>query len=160
MTGQNTTTFSSEALTVHYLTMRIGEDNFAIDMQQVIAILPLSPVTPLPHTPAYIKGVLSHHDDMIPVIDLRIWFQLGTSIESEETVIIVVKYGGETPYQRRMGLVVERVLENDIISASMVKAAPRLGQQADNKGITGLFSMQDTVVRMIDTNLLSRQALT
>lgn len=160
MTSLNAATTMAQAPTLHYLSMRMGDGVFALAMHQVLDVLPLSPVTSLPHTPTYIKGVMAHHDEVIPVIDLQAWFQTGEPSITEEAVMIIVKYGLDKPYQRRMGLIVEHVLENDMIATDRVKAAPTLGQQADNKGITGLFSVQDTVVRMIDTNLLSRQALT
>ncbi len=131
-----------------------------MDMLQINDFQRWSGVTPVPHTPSYLCGVMNLHGDIVPVIDLRTWFGCVDTSYSDSTIIIIVTSFDEQHSQRHAGLVVDTILESEEVMNSVIKPAPNLGDNRAAKAVTGLFSKQNSMVRILDLHfLLNHQAL-
>ena len=100
--GDPTTTM----LAGKYLTVLIGPESYGIDVTKVREIMRLQPITLVPCMPVCVKGVINLRGRIIPVIDLRVKFNLATIADTERTCIIVVSLGELT-----IGLIVGTVRE-------------------------------------------------
>jgi purine-binding chemotaxis protein CheW len=101
-----------------FLTFTLGAEEYAIDILKVQEIRGYAAVTKIANTPAFIKGVINLRGIIVPIVDMRIKFNLGEAIYNEFTVVIVLNIGS-----RVVGIVVDSVsdvmsLANDAISAA------------------------------------------
>src|SRR5512137_1772554 len=84
--------------TTQYLTFRLDEEIFALDVAKVREILEYSTVTKVPQTPDFMRGVINLRGSVVPVIDLRLKFGMTATEQTVNTCIIVTEVGmeGET----------------------------------------------------------------
>jgi len=112
-----------------YLTFRLGEEEFGVEILKVREIIGLIDITPVPHVPDHIKGVINLRGKIIPVIELRRKFALESVGFTEETCVVVVDAEeGDGADQLQVGVIVDRVREVLDISAEQIEPAPKLGQ--------------------------------
>jgi len=116
-----------------YLSFRVGEQDFCLDINSVREIRSGSPVTPLPHAPDYMRGVINLRGTVLPIMDLACRLGMAHAPDDPRSVIIVVE-GSTGP----IGLLVRAV--SDILSISMSDLRP-LPAQADQSGIAFLQSL-------------------
>lgn len=111
-----------------FVTLGLGASRYAIEVSKVREILTGFDVAPLPKTPACIEGIVSLRGDIIPVVDLRVRFELPAKPRDEATRIIVV----ELP-DSQVGIKVDRVLEVLKLDERAVEPPPPLvaGLKAD-----------------------------
>ncbi|MDH5650199.1 MAG: chemotaxis protein CheW [Gammaproteobacteria bacterium] len=121
-----------------FLTFRLADQDYGIEILKVQEIKGWSQVTPLPNSPKYIKGVLNLRGTIVPVIDLRLRFNLEEAEYDSFTVIMVVNVGG-----RLAGLVVDSV--SDVISMSddQYCDTPEFEGQINRQFIGGLGQIGD-----------------
>lgn len=131
-----------------FLTFALDDQDFGIDILQVQEIKNYTRVTPIPNMPPCIKGVMNLRGTVVPIIDLRIKFNMPTTDYTQFTVIIVVNVG-----TRVMGLVVDAVSDVLNVSASDVEGAPDLGS-IDTSFITGLAKANDRLVTLLNIDHL------
>ena len=137
--------FTVTADTQQYLTFTLGNEEYGVAILTVQEIKGYVPATPIPHTPAYIKGVMDLRGVIIPVLDLRRKFGLPTQEYDQFTVIIVVKVRSKV-----LGLVVDAVSDVLSIKNGEVQAAPEFGAQVDTRFIQGLAKAGEKLVVLLD----------
>lgn len=122
----------------------IGEQEFAVDIMSVREIRGWSPATPLPQTPAYMRGVINLRGAVLPIMELAARLGLPVSELSERSVIIVANVG-----DRLLGLLVDAV--SDIISVAQdsIQAPPDLSCDPSRSFIRGLISMESRMISEI-----------
>lgn len=127
-----------------YLTFRLGDEEYGVEIMRVKEIIGLMPITHVPRTPAFIRGVLNLRGKVIPVLDLRRKFGMSTAEDTEFTCIVVVEasvHGSAA----LMGIVVDTVSEVVDISAEEVVDAPSFGVSTDTTFILGMAKHRSAV---------------
>jgi len=134
-----------------FLTFRLGAEEYGIDILKVQEIrgYDSEAITQIANSPDFIKGVVNLRGIIVPIIDMRIKFMLGNADYDQFTVVIILNVGG-----RVMGIVVDGV--SDVISLDMenVRPTPEFGSIIDTKYITGLGTIDDRMLIMVDIEKL------
>jgi purine-binding chemotaxis protein CheW len=132
-----------------YLTFSLAGEEYGIGILKVKEIIGMMPITVVPQTPAYIKGVINLRGKVIPVIDLRLKFSMAGAEYTERTCIIVVEIAtaGRTIL---MGIVVDSVSEVLNIKAADVEATPSFGTKLDTEYILGLAKAGGSIKILLD----------
>lgn len=92
-----------------YVYFQIGQHNFAIEIEHVVEVQDMVKVAPLPRTPEFVVGVANFRGEILPVIDLKLRFKLGSNDTTDKRYIIVLKYFMEN-VENFLAFVVDRVL--------------------------------------------------
>jgi purine-binding chemotaxis protein CheW len=141
-----------------YLTFYIGDEGYAIDIYHVTEIIGIQKITDVPQTPDYIKGVFNLRGRVLPVMDVRLRFQMIPRDYDERTCVIVANCEDNT-----IGLVVDRVSEVLDIPAASVEPSPHISQHDGNgdRFICGMGKVGKEIKMIIDINslLLGSQSL-
>ncbi len=148
----------AEGLGGQYLSFILGEEAYGINILKVKEIRGWEEARPLPDTPDYVRGVLDLRGLIVPVIDMRLRFNLDKAEcnATTVTIIISIQLGGK-PYV--IGLVVDGVSDVLDMQARDVKEAPSLGK-IDTRYIHGMVSLDSHVVLLLDVdNLLDPNEL-
>ena len=127
-----------------YLTFSLKEEEYGIGILKVKEIIGMMPVTSVPRTPAFVKGVINLRGKVIPVIDLRAKFDMESIPYDERTCIIVVEIDGEGA-TILIGIVVDSVSEVLNIKADEIEAAPTFGSRLDTQYILGMAKTEGGV---------------
>jgi purine-binding chemotaxis protein CheW len=128
-----------------YLTFRLGQEEYGVEILKVQEIKGYSTVTPIPNMPAYLKGVMNLRGTIVPVVDLRSKFSMAQTDYNQFTVIIVVTVGTKV-----MGLTVDAVSDVLNIPKADVQATPDFGGQVDARYINGMAKTGDKLVVLLD----------
>jgi purine-binding chemotaxis protein CheW len=128
-----------------YLTFRLGDEEYGVEILKVQEIKGYSAITPIPNTPSYIKGVMNLRGTIVPVLDLRARFGMSQTEYTPFTVIIVVTVGPKV-----MGLVVDAVSDVLDIPRENVQATPDFGSQVDARYLDGMAKAGDKLVVLLD----------
>jgi purine-binding chemotaxis protein CheW len=128
-----------------YLTFTLGHEEYGVEILKVQEIKGALAITPIPNTPAHIKGVMNLRGTIIPVVDLRQKFGLQAGEANAFTVIIVVKVGAKV-----MGLVVDGVSDVLNIPIADIQATPDFGSQVDARFISGMAKAGERLVVLLD----------
>lgn len=140
---------SGDDPTVQFLTFRLGDEEYAVDILKVQEIKGYPAVARLPNTPPFIKGVLNLRGVVVPVMDLRARFGLEATIHDRSTVVIIVMVGA-----RVVGLVVDSVSDVLDLPASAVQPPPELGAHVDTSFLTGMARKGEHLVILLDLEKL------
>ena len=139
--------------TKQVLTFTLGDQTYGVDILRVQEIRGWAPVTRIPQAQAHVLGVLNLRGSIVPIVDLRMRFELPRAEYTPLTVIIVLSV--ESPQGRRdFGLVVDGVSDVVDVALGDVKQAPDLGQQANTEFIAGLAAVSGRMVMLLDIDRL------
>lgn len=127
-----------------YLTFWLGEEYYGIDILTVQEIITYSQVTAIANMPTYIKGVMNLRGVVIPIVDMRIKFQLEDVRYHDMTVVIILNIG-----ERIVGIVVDSVADVVAIDANDIQPAPDFAGALDTKYIQGLASQNELMLILI-----------
>ncbi len=133
-----------------YLTFRLSDQDYGIPILEVQEIKGWTAVTPIPNSPHFIKGVLNLRGTIVPIIDLRLRFNLERKEYDQFTVIIVVNIAGKLA-----GLVVDSV--SDVVNASNEQhcEAPEFEGQLNRQFIEGLVQFDEKLLILLDISKLA-----
>ena len=132
-----------------FLTFFLAEEEYGLEILKVQEIMGLLPVTPVPRTPPFIRGVINLRGKVIPVVDLRSKFGMVAVEETDETCIIVVEVQG-----LQMGIVVDRVSEVLDIAGLDIEPPPSFGTQVDTGYILGIGKTEERIRVLLDIDLV------
>lgn len=132
-----------------YLTFSLAGEEYGIGILKVKEIIGIMPITVVPQTPSYIKGVINLRGKVIPVIDLRLKFSIAAAEFTERTCIIVVEItaAGRTIM---MGIVVDSVSEVLNIKAGDIEATPSFGTRLNTEYILGMAKAGGSIKILLD----------
>ncbi len=132
-----------------YLTFVLADEEYGIGILKVKEIIGLMPITPVPRTPAHVKGVINLRGKVIPVVDLRLKFGMPGAEATERTCIIVVEisFCGKNI---SMGIVVDSVSEVLNIRAAEIEDTPSFGTKLDTDYILGMAKSGEGVKILLD----------
>ena len=128
-----------------FLTFTLGAEEYGVDILKVQEIRGYDTVTRIPDAPAFIKGVINLRGTIVPVIDLRLKFKLAKAEYDEFTVMIVLNLS-----DRVVGAVVDRVSDVIALQPDQIFDPPEFGQTVDIAFITGLGSVEERMLILLD----------
>ena len=149
----NTTAHADAGVSQQVLTFVLGSETYGVDILRVQEIRGWSSVTKIPHAPSHVLGVLNLRGSIVPIVDMRMQFNLERAEYTAVTVIIVLSVqsrGG----RRDFGLVVDGVSDVVNVNAAEVKPAPDLASRAATEHIRGLMPVADRMVVLLDIDRL------
>lgn len=135
------------------LTFTLGEETYGVDILRVQEIRGWSPVTRIPQAPAHVLGVLNLRGSIVPIVDLRMRFNLERAEYTPLTVIIVLSVES-TLGRRDFGVVVDGVSDVIDVAVSEVKPAPELGAHVSTEFIQGLAAVSGRMLMLLDIDQL------
>lgn len=137
------------AKTNKHLTFRLGDEEYGLDILKVQEIIGIMPITRVPRTPQFVRGVINLRGKVIPVVDLRAKFGMGAVDDTDRTCIVVVQVSGKSGYTV-MGTVVDEVSEVIDIVEDQIEATPEFGADIDTDFVLGIGKVNDRVVMVLD----------
>lgn len=132
-----TETIEAQGSILELISFEIADQEFCIDIRTVREIRGWTPATPMPQTPAYMKGVINLRGAVIPVLDLRNRLGLGSTDPSSRHVIVVVQQD-----ERVAGLLVDGVQETFQVGADLLKAPPAMGSTATDRFVDAILPLE------------------
>lgn len=145
-----TTTSSQPA---EFLAFTLGQEEYGIDIQKVSEIRSYETPTRIASAPDYVKGVINLRGLIVPIIDMRVRFQLGEPSYGPFTVVIILHIGNRT-----VGIVVDAVSDVTTLEPEQIKAAPDISGSMDTEYITGLGTIDDRMLILVDIERLMSSA--
>jgi purine-binding chemotaxis protein CheW len=136
-----------------FLAFTLGSEEYGIDILKVQEIRGYEVVTRIANAPAFIKGVINLRGIIIPVIDMRIKFNLGSPVYDQFTVVIILNIGG-----RIMGMVVDSVSDVTTLTSDQVKPAPQMGTAFNADYLVGLGTIDERMLILLDIDKLMSSA--
>ena len=140
---------AAEAHNREFLVFSLGEEEYAIDILKVQEIRGYENVTRIANAPDFIKGVTNLRGVIVPIVDLRIKFHLDKVEYGGQTVVIVVNVE-----DRVVGIVVDGVSDVMTLSPDQIKPAPEFGVTLTSDFLSGLGSLDDRMVVIVDIDKL------
>lgn len=132
-----------------YLTFSLADEAYGIGILKIKEIIGMMPVTSVPQTPDFVKGVINLRGKVIPVIDLRLKFGMPAIDYTERTCIIVVEIqGGADTVQ--IGIVVDSVSEVLNIKGDDIEDTPTFGTRLNTEFILGMAKAEENVKILLD----------
>lgn len=153
------TTLQAEDGLDQYLSFMLADEEYGIDILLVQEIKGWEGVTPMPNMPDYILGVINLRGTIVPVVDLRRFFELETVPFDKTTVVIVVRVSDEEHGERTMGIVVDAVSEVHNIARAALKPAPDFGGACSTESIKGLATQDNKMLIMLDIDHLMNNGI-
>ena len=142
-----------------YLTLTLANEEYGIGILKIKEIIGMMPITPVPQTPDYVKGVINLRDKVIPVVDLRLRFGIDAIDYTERTCIIVVEIA-RRPGTIQIGIVVDAVSEVLNIKGEEIEDTPTFGTDLNLDYIFGMAKMEGGVKILLDIDqVLSAQEI-
>ena len=132
-----------------YLTFTMAEEDYGIGILKIKEIIGMMPITSVPQTPEFVKGVINLRGKVIPVVDLRLRFGMDSIDYTERTCIIVVEIEGQAGTVM-IGIVVDSVSEVLNIKGEDIEDTPTFGTKLNTEYILGMAKMEGGVKILLD----------
>lgn len=137
------------------LVFTLGREEYGVDILKVQEIRGYDAVTSIANSPSFIKGVMNLRGTIVPIVDLRIKFNLGRAEYNQFTVVIILNI-----HKRVVGIVVDGVSDVITFAAEQIRAAPEFGSQMDTEYIRGLGTLDERMIILVDIErLMSSQEM-
>lgn len=140
---------AAEAENREFLVFSLGDEEYAIDILKVQEIRGYENVTRIANAPDFIKGVTNLRGVIVPIVDLRIKFHLDNVEYGGQTVVIVVNVA-----DRIVGIVVDGVSDVMTLTPDQIKPAPEFGVTLSSDFLSGLGSLDDRMLVLVDIDKL------
>ena len=132
-----------------YLTFSMANEEYGIGILKIREIIGMMPITSVPQTPEYVKGVINLRGKVIPVMDLRLRFNMDSIDYNERTCIIVVEIFSQSATVQ-IGIVVDSVSEVLNIKQDEIEDTPTFGTSLNTDFILGMAKMEGGVKILLD----------
>lgn len=138
---------------MEFLAFTLGDEEYGIDIHNVQELRGFGAVTRIAGSPDFIKGVVNLRGIIVPIIDMRIKFKLGTPTYNEFTVVIILNIR-----QRVMGMVVDSVSDVITLISQQIKPAPQLSAALATDYLIGMGTVDERMLILVDIDLLMSNA--
>ena len=142
-------TTSSVVKALQFLSFTLGKEDYGVDIQKVQELRGYDTVTRIANVPEHIKGVVNLRGIIVPIIDMRIKFNLQAPTYDAVTVVIILHIAG-----RVMGMVVDSVSDVITLKPEQIKPAPPMGSVLDTQYLMGLGTLDERMLILIDLDRL------
>lgn len=132
-----------------YLTLRLGGEDYAIDIMRVQEIRSYEEPTRMANSPSFIKGVINLRGVIVPIVDLRMKLSISEVDYNEFTVVIILKIKGVVT-----GAVVDAVSDVVTLDAQMIKPAPQFESTVDSRFILGIANVGERMLIVMNMETL------
>jgi purine-binding chemotaxis protein CheW len=139
----------ADASVQEFLTFTLGDENYAMDILTVKEIRGYESVTKIANAPEFIKGVINLRGDIVPIVDLRIKFNVGTATYNEFTIVIVLHI-----HNRIVGVVVDGVSDVISLGKEQLKPPPDFGVAFNSRYLLGLATINEQMIILVDISEL------
>lgn len=148
-------TAAAKAVTqgAQYLTLKLGDEEYAIDILSVKEIRTYEEPTKMVNSPPFIKGVVNLRGIIVPIVDLRMKFHLARVDYTEFTIVIVLNIRGTV-----IGAVVDSVADVVTLTDAQIKPSPQFESSIDSRFITGLANLGNRMLIVMNMDELMSQA--
>ncbi len=139
----------SIAETNQYLTFKLDEEIYALDITQVREVLDFSDVTKVPRMPEFMRGVINLRGGVVPVADLRLKFGMSMTEKTVDTCIIIMEItlDGETTL---LGALADSVQEVLTLESGQIESPPKIGTKLNTEFIRGMGKKNDEFIIILD----------
>jgi purine-binding chemotaxis protein CheW len=138
---------------MEFLAFCLGEEEYGIRILKVQEIRGYDAVTKIANAPEFIKGVVNLRGIIVPIVDMRIKFNLGTPTYDQFTVVIILSIA-----DRVVGMVVDSVSDVITLNAEQIKPAPEMGTALNTDYLTGLGTIDERMLILVDIDKLMSSA--
>jgi purine-binding chemotaxis protein CheW len=135
--------------TRQYLTFKLGNEIFATDVAKVREVLDLTTITEIPRTPEFMAGVINLRGSVVPVVDLRLCFEMSKTENTRNTCIVVVEVLLENE-STIIGALTDSVEEVIDLEPNQIQPAPRIGTQIKTDFIKGMGKRDTQFIIILD----------
>jgi purine-binding chemotaxis protein CheW len=135
--------------TSQYLTFKLDQELFAVDIGKVREVLEFTTMTKVPRTPDFMRGVINLRGNVVPVVDMRLKLGLSMTEKTVDTCVVIseVAVDGESTV---LGALVDSVQEVIDLDASNVAPPPHMGSRIDASVIRGMGKREDQFIMILD----------
>ena len=135
--------------TTQYLTFRLGDEIYALDIGKVREVLDFTTVTKVPRTPDFMRGVINLRGSVVPVVDLRLKFGISATEKTVNTCVIIteVTVDGDTTV---LGILADSVQEVIGLDPGDISAPPKIGTLLRTEFLRGLGKRDDTFLIILN----------
>jgi purine-binding chemotaxis protein CheW len=137
------------AFAQEYLTFTLGPEEYAIDILKVQEIRGYEPPTTIANAPTFLKGVINLRGTIVPIIDMRIKFNVGAAEYTPFTVVIILNVAS-----RVVGMVVDSVSDVTTLRSDQIRPAPEFAATVDTRYINGLGTLGERMLIVVDIERL------
>ena len=135
--------------TEQYLTFKLDEETFAVDVSKVREILEYTPITRVPRTPDFMRGVINVRGSVVPVMDLRVKFKMSKTEQSVDTCIIVLEMACEDGVIV-LGALADSVQEVIELDPGQIEPTPHIGSRIRTEFIKGMGKRDGSFIMILD----------
>lgn len=137
------------AVTTQYLTFKLGEEVFALEISKVREVLDFTTITKVPRTPDFMRGVINLRGNVVPVVDMRMKFGMSETETTVNTCIIIVEIelDDETTVLGALADSVEEVIE---LGSEQVEPPPKMGTRLKTEFIKGMGKRDEHFIIILD----------
>ena len=139
--------------THEFLAFTLGKEEYGIHILKVQELRGYEEPTRIANAPEFIKGVVNLRGIIVPIVDMRIKFNLGTPTYDQFTVVIILNVAG-----RVVGMVVDSVSDVITLAADQVKPAPEMGTALNTDYLIGLGTLEERMLILVDIDRLMSSA--
>ena len=132
-----------------YLTLRLGEEEYAIDILRVQEIRSYEEPTKMVNSPSFIKGVINLRGVIVPIVDLRMKLNIPNVAYDEFTVVIILNLRGTV-----IGAVVDAVADVVTLSSDIIKPAPQFESAIEARFVVGLANLGERMLIVMNMDAL------
>ena len=147
--GQDNGMTGTPAVGNEFLTFTLGREEYGIDILKVQEIRGYDAVTHIANAPEFIKGVINLRGIIVPIVDMRIKFNLGNVEYNQFTVVIILNIA-----KRVVGMVVDGVSDVTTLKTEEIKPAPEFGTGLDTQYLLGLGTVDERMLILVDIERL------
>jgi len=142
-------TVAEEKNTTTYLTFVLGTESFGVDVRKVREVLDFTTITRVPRMPEFMRGVINLRGSVVPVIDMRLKFDMEKAEDTVDTCVIVMEISldGETTV---VGALADAVKEVFDLDAGQIEPPPRIGTSLNTEFIRGMGKHDDEFIIILD----------
>lgn len=135
--------------TTQYLTFKLADEVFALDISKVREVLDFTAITKVPRTPEFMRGVINLRGNVVPVVDMRLKFGMSATEKTVNTCIIIVEIAldGDTTILGALADAVQEVLE---LEPGQIEPAPRIGTRLKTDFIKGMGKRDNQFIIILD----------
>ncbi|WP_273284620.1 MULTISPECIES: chemotaxis protein CheW [Reinekea] len=128
-----------------FLSFVLGDESYALDIMSVKEIRGYETVTKIANAPAFVKGVLNLRGDIVPIVDLRMKFDIGQATYDEFTIVIMLSVN-----DRIVGVVVDAVSDVVKFSAQQILPPPEFGVSFNTRFLRGLATIENKMIILVN----------
>ncbi|PIP80404.1 MAG: chemotaxis protein CheW [Gammaproteobacteria bacterium CG22_combo_CG10-13_8_21_14_all_40_8] len=134
---------------LQYVTFRLSNETYGINVMQVKEVLRYTEIAPVPGAPMYVLGIINLRGSVVTVIDASQRFGLSTADITDNTRIVIIEAEGH-----EIGILVEAVAEVVYLKQSEIETAPNVGNEESSKFIQGVCNRNNELLILVDLNKL------